>query len=146
MRGIDGLAIDARDGGDVFRRLEAAFDFEAGDAQLDEARDFLHRGEVLRAEQITPVAEVAQFAVDDQFDRACGRPGRTRRGWRCAGRGFRWSGTGRNRRRTARRARKPPAAPAGSSKSFQFAQRQLARQHRAVEPELRRKRQALPAR
>ena len=45
--GIDGLAVDAGDGGDVFRRLEAAFDFEAADAEGDEFGDFVDRGEVL---------------------------------------------------------------------------------------------------
>ena len=46
--GVDGLAVDAGDAGDVFRGFEAAFDFEAADAELDEVRDFVDGGEVLR--------------------------------------------------------------------------------------------------
>ena len=65
--GINGFAIDARDAGNVFRRLEPALDFETGDTQLHEARDFLHRGKILRAEKIASVAEIAGFAIHHQL-------------------------------------------------------------------------------
>ena len=112
--GIDGLAIDLRDGGDVFRRLEAAFDLETRDAAARcSARDFLHGREILRARAGSVCRRDRAVRHPRSFHRACGRPARTRRGWRCAGRAIRWSGTGRSRPRRARRGRRPPAAAPG---------------------------------
>ena len=65
--GVDGLAVDAGDAGDVFGGFEAAFDFEAADAELDEVRDFVDGGEVLRGEEIGTTAGVAGLAVDDEL-------------------------------------------------------------------------------
>ncbi len=53
------------DAGDVFRGFEAAFDLEAGDADLDEAGDEVDGGEVLGAEQVLGQAEVDVLAVTD---------------------------------------------------------------------------------
>ena len=64
--GVDGLAIGAGRGGDVGPALESAFDFEADDARVDERFDAVVGGEVLRAEEVGSVAEVAAGAVDDE--------------------------------------------------------------------------------
>ena len=64
---IQGLAVDAGDVGDVFRRFEPAFDFQRGDAGADQLRQHFQPGEILRAEQIFPVAERHRLAVGDQI-------------------------------------------------------------------------------
>ena len=64
---VDGFAIGLGDGGDVFWGFESAFDFEAADAEGDELGDFIDGGEVLWREQVTFVAEVAEFAIDDHL-------------------------------------------------------------------------------
>ncbi len=64
---VDGFAIDLGDGGDVLGGLEAAFDFEAADAERDELGDLLDGGEILRGEQVAFVAEVAEFTIDDHL-------------------------------------------------------------------------------
>ena len=66
-------------------------------------------GEVLRAEQVARSPR-SRRCRRRSSRRAAGRPGRTGRGWRCGRRAPRWSGTGRCRRRTARRGRTPPPA------------------------------------
>ena len=50
------LPIDARDVGDVFRRLEPALDLQGRHADPHQLRQHFQPGQVLRAEQILPVA------------------------------------------------------------------------------------------
>lgn len=64
---VDGFAVDAGDGGDVFGGFEAAFDFEADDAGVDEVWDEVYGGEVLRGEEVAVLAEVFWLAIDEDF-------------------------------------------------------------------------------
>ena len=63
------MPVDPRDVGDVFRRLEPAFDFQRGDAGADQVRQHFQPGQILRAEQIFPVAERDRLAVGNQIVR-----------------------------------------------------------------------------
>jgi hypothetical protein len=66
---IEGLAIDARDAGDVFGGFEAALDFEGGDAGADEIGQDIEAGEVLRAKEVAAVTEINFLAVGDEIVR-----------------------------------------------------------------------------
>ena len=61
------LPVNPRDVGDVFRGFEPAFDFQRSDAGADQFRQNLQPGQILRAEQIFPVAERNRFAVGNQI-------------------------------------------------------------------------------
>jgi hypothetical protein len=52
------LAVNPRDAGDVFGRLQPALDLERGDAGAHEVGEHVEAGEILRAEQIAAIAEV----------------------------------------------------------------------------------------
>lgn len=65
--GVDGFAINAGDGGDVFGRFEATLDFERGNARLDELGDEIDGGEILRREQVAFFAQIAELAIDDEL-------------------------------------------------------------------------------
>lgn len=64
--GVDGFSINLSDGGDVFRGFQAAFNFKTGDAESHEIGDFLNGGEILRGEEVTAIAQVAERSVNDQ--------------------------------------------------------------------------------
>ena len=66
---IEGLAINPRNAGNVFRRLQATLDLQRGHSDANEVGQNLEAGEVLRAEQITFVAEGNLEAVRDQVVR-----------------------------------------------------------------------------
>ena len=68
-RGVDGGPIGLRGGGDVVGAFQAAFDLEGLDTGAREAVDGVVSGQVLRAEQVRFVAEVARLAVDDELVR-----------------------------------------------------------------------------
>ena len=56
-----------RDVGDVLGRLEPALDLQARHAQLDQLRDQVVRGKVLRAEEILSLVQVHELAVADDL-------------------------------------------------------------------------------
>ena len=64
---IDRTTVGLRDGGNIFRRLQAAFDLERTDTRTDQVGDDLDTREVLRGKQVGLVAEVAHHAVDHEF-------------------------------------------------------------------------------
>ena len=66
-RAVDRLPVMARDVGHILRRLEASFDLQAGDAELDQAGDQVEGGQVLRAEQVLRFTEVNGLAVADDL-------------------------------------------------------------------------------
>ena len=66
---VEGLAINPRNAGNVFGRFEASLDFQRGHSDANEVGQNLEAGEVLRAEQITFVAEGNLDAVGDQVVR-----------------------------------------------------------------------------
>ena len=108
------LPVDPRDAGDVLRGLFSR------PSILSEATPRRHQfgqhiegGEILRAQQVTPVAERRPVGRRRAARKACGRPGRTRRGWRSGRPAPRWSGTGRSRPRRAPRGRIPPSGDRG---------------------------------
>ena len=53
----------------ILRALQAAFDLEAPHAELDQRLDQIVGGEILRAQQVGPLAEIADCAIDDEFIR-----------------------------------------------------------------------------
>ena len=61
---IDGLAINAGDGGNVVRRFEPTLDLEGVEAEFDELRDLIDSGEILGGEKVGTIPEVAGLAVD----------------------------------------------------------------------------------
>ena len=69
QRGIQGFAVNLGHGGDIFRGLEAAFDFERAHAPGDEIGDLIHRREVLGRKKVALVAEVAHRAIHNQLIR-----------------------------------------------------------------------------
>ena len=64
---IEFRAVNARDIRHVFRRFEPALDLQRRHARTDDVWQDLQPGEVLRAEQILPVAERHWFSVRDQI-------------------------------------------------------------------------------
>ena len=54
---VEGLAVDAGDVGDVFGGLKPPLDLQRGHAHTNQLRQDFQPGQVLRAEQILPVAE-----------------------------------------------------------------------------------------
>ncbi len=64
---VDGFAIDAGDGGDVFGGFEAAFDLEGDDPGFDEIRDKIDGGEVLWGEEVAVLAEITGFPIDNDL-------------------------------------------------------------------------------
>ena len=67
--GVHRATIGLRDGGDVFRRLQAPFDLEGTDTGTDQVRDDLDAGQILRRKQVGLVAQIADHAVDHEFVR-----------------------------------------------------------------------------
>lgn len=65
--GVEGFAVGAGDGGDVFGGFEAAFDLVGLDAGGDELGDEVDGGEVLGGEEVAVFAHVFFLAVDDEF-------------------------------------------------------------------------------
>src|SRR5882672_3732351 len=65
--GGKGGAIGLGGVGDVMGTLEPALDLEASDTELHEVVDQIVGGEVLGAEQVSAVAEVAGLAIDDHL-------------------------------------------------------------------------------
>ena len=49
---VDGMAVDARDRGDVFRTLHASFDLYAGNAQTLQLPHIFHKAVILEAQGI----------------------------------------------------------------------------------------------
>src|SRR5262249_17830411 len=68
-RGGDRVAGGARGRGDVGRALQPALELEADYPGVDQVADELVPGQVLRAEQVRPVAEVADLAVNNHLVR-----------------------------------------------------------------------------
>ena len=66
---VNGLAVNAGDVGDVFGRFEPPLDLQGGHADTSQLRQDLQPGQILRAEQILPVAQRHQFAVRHQIVR-----------------------------------------------------------------------------
>ncbi len=64
---VDRFAVGPRRGGDIVRTFEPAFDLEADDAGVDQVADEFVARQVLRAEQIGPIAKFADLAIRDQF-------------------------------------------------------------------------------
>ena len=134
--GVDGGAVGLRRRGDVWAALEPALDLEADHARLRQRLDEVVGRQVLRAEQVRPVAEVARPRRRRPSRRAAGTPGHTGRGWRCGRRAPRSSGTGRCRRRTAPRGRTPRPAPPSRAATFSnVGGRQLAGQDHPLDAE-----------
>ena len=67
--GIDRLAVDLADGGDIFRGLEPSLDLEAGDPAFDQLRDVVHRGEILGGEKVASVPEITEGPIHHQLVR-----------------------------------------------------------------------------
>ena len=142
QRSVDRLAISLRDGGDVFRRLESAFDLEALDAQFDQLRDLMHSREILGRQKIRLVAEVDLLAIDDHLIRHATRL--------CAlaaiGAAFAQRFA---REALARIGNTQRAMHEGLQRhravleALQFAQRQLTREHRLINVQLLRELQPL---
>ena len=65
-RGVDGLAIDLADGGDILGGFESSLDLETRDAAFQKLRNIIHCGEILRREEITAVAEIPQSSIDNE--------------------------------------------------------------------------------
>ena len=101
---------------DVIATYSALFSrpsiLKASHAELHQRLDQIVRRQILRAEQILPVAGVAQAGHRRPTRTASGRPAHIGRDWRCGRRALRSSGTGRCRRRTVPRGRTLPAASA----------------------------------
>ncbi|OQB92401.1 MAG: hypothetical protein BWX86_01839 [Verrucomicrobia bacterium ADurb.Bin122] len=66
---VEGLAVHARDAGDVLRGFEAALDLERGDAEAHELGQQVDAGEVLRAEQVFAVAERDELPIAEELVR-----------------------------------------------------------------------------
>ena len=66
---VEGLAVDAGDVGDVLGRFEPPFNLQRGHADTNQIRQDFQPGEVLRAEQVLPVAERDELAVGHQLER-----------------------------------------------------------------------------
>ncbi len=64
---IEGLAVDASDGGDVLGRFESALDFERLHAGFHQIGDEVDCGEVLRAEEVADFTEILGDAIDHDF-------------------------------------------------------------------------------
>ena len=107
---VQRLPINPRDVGDVFRRLEPAFDFQRRDAGADQVPATLP-ARPDPADSANIVCRRAELACRRKSNRkASGTPARIRRDWPSGRRAIRSSGIGRNRRRTTRHGRKLPAA------------------------------------
>ena len=61
------MPVNARDAGNVLRGLESAFDLERGNAGLDQVRQDIDAGKVLRAEQVLAIAQLDFDAVAEQL-------------------------------------------------------------------------------
>jgi hypothetical protein len=66
---VQRLPVDARDAGDVFRRLEPALDFQRRDAGAREVGEDFEAGEVLRGEEVIAAAQVHFPAIGNQLVR-----------------------------------------------------------------------------
>ena len=64
---IDGEAIGAGGKGDIRGVLVAAFDFEAGDAGVDDLGDVVEGGEVAGGEEVAGLVEGFDAAIDEHF-------------------------------------------------------------------------------
>ena len=53
---IDGPTVGPRDGGHVFRRLQAAFNFERTDTRANQIRNYVDACEVLRGKEVGFIA------------------------------------------------------------------------------------------
>ena len=67
--GVDGFPVNLADGGHILGGLQASLDLETFDARGDQVRNVVHRGEVLRGEQVALVTEIAERPVHDKFVR-----------------------------------------------------------------------------
>ena len=61
------MPVNTRDARNVFRRLEAALDFEGGDAGARQLPQHVEAGEVLRREEVVAPAQLDFVAVGDEF-------------------------------------------------------------------------------
>ena len=143
-RGVDGLPIHLTHRRHVLRRLQPALDFETHHTQFQQRRNFLHRRQILRRKQIAPVAQIAHRAIHDQLVR---HPARLR-----TLAAIRAPLPERFARQTLpgiRHAQRPMHEHLQRQRRFpiaelrQLPQRQLPRQHRALDAQLPRKRHAL---
>jgi hypothetical protein len=75
QRGVDRLTINSGHRGHVFRRLEPPFDLEAADAQPHQLGNLTDCRKVLRRKQVALLAQVPDFAVDDDLIRHPARLG-----------------------------------------------------------------------
>ena len=64
---IDRTTVGLRDGGNIFRRLQATFDLQRTDTGADEVGDHLDTCQVLRGKQVGLVTEVAHHSVDHEL-------------------------------------------------------------------------------
>ena len=68
-RSINGFAIMTGDVGDIFRRLQPAFNLERTHTGLNQLRYQIEGGQILRAEEILLISEISQHSVNNQFIR-----------------------------------------------------------------------------
>ena len=66
---VDRPPVDARDAGDIPGIFQPSLDLEGGDAQADEFGQHIEGGEILRAQEVAPVAELDQPAIGEQLVR-----------------------------------------------------------------------------